>query len=148
MYTGLLHLHSVLRYLILVLLVVVVVLALIGVLNKKPFGKTDNKLSLFLFIFTHTQLLVGIILYIVSYSGGHRVQFNSETMSTPALRYFAVEHSLMMLIAIVLITLGRTRAKKAATDLAKHKQLLIFNGIALLIIVGTIYGMGRAFNTL
>jgi uncharacterized membrane protein len=148
MYTGLLHLHSILRYFILALLVVVVVLALIGLLNKKAYGKTDNKLSLFLFILTHTQLLVGIILYIVSYTGGHRVQFNSETMSTPALRYFAVEHFLMMLIAIVLITLGRTRAKKAVTDLAKHKLILIFNGIALLIILGTIYGMGRAYNTL
>jgi hypothetical protein len=148
MYTGLLHTHSVLRYFILIMLIIVIVVSLIGWLQRKPFTGMNNRLSLFLFIVTHTQLLVGIILYIVSYANGQRVQFNSETMSTPALRYFAVEHTLAMLIAIVLITLGRTGAKKLADDVAKHKRLFIFNSIALLIIAGMVYGLGNSYNTL
>lgn len=148
MYTGLLHTHSALRYFLLLLLVAVIIMAMLGVIQKKPYKAIDDKFSLVLFIVAHTQLLVGIILYIVSYTGDHRVQFNSETMSTPALRYFAVEHTVAMLIAIVLITLGRTGTKKLADDLAKHRRLLIFNSIALLIILGTIYGMGRDYNTM
>ena len=148
MYTGLLHTHSALRYFMLILLIAVIVMAMIGVIRKKPYTGIDDKFSLILFIVAHTQLLVGIILYVASYTGGHRVQFNSETMSTPALRYFAVEHVVAMLIAIVLITLGRTGAKKLADDLAKHRRLLIFNSIALIIILGTVYGMGREYNTM
>lgn len=148
MYTGLLHTHSALRYLLLLLLVAVIIMSMLGVIQKKPYKAFDDKFSLVLFIVAHTQLLVGIILYIVSYTGDHRVQFNSETMSTPSLRYFAVEHTVAMLIAILLITLGRTGTKKLADDFAKHRRLLIFNSIALLIILGTIYGLGRDYNTM
>ncbi len=148
MYLGLLHTHSVLRYAILLLLVIVIIMAISGLAKRRPFSAMDNRMSLFLFIGAHLQLLIGIILYIVSYTGGQRVQFNSETMSTPALRYFAVEHVTMMLVAIVLITVGRTGLKKLTADQAKHRRLLIFNTIALLVIVGTIYGLGRAYNTI
>lgn len=147
MYQGLLITHSYLRYAILILLVIVIVMAATGLARKSAFNKTDNRMSLFLFIFTHLQLLIGLILYGVSYSGGFRVQFNSQTMKDPALRYFAVEHFIMMLIAIVLITIARTGAKKLASDQAKHKRMLILNSIALIIIVATVYVAGANYNT-
>ena len=147
MYTGLLLTHSYLRYFILIMLIIVIVISLIGLINKKPYTRTHNKAGLFLFICTHTQLLVGLILYVVSYSGNHRVQFNADTMKTPALRYFAVEHTLMMLIVVALITIARISTKKIPVDRAKHKRMLILNSIALVIIVATIYGAGRNYNT-
>lgn len=147
MYSGLLVTHSYLRYFILIMLIVVIVMSLVGLINKKPYTKAHDKTGLFLFICTHVQLLLGIILYIVSYTGGGRVQFNSETMKNAALRYFAVEHGLMMLIAVVFITLARTGAKKLAADQAKHKRLFIFNLIALIVILGTVYGLGGGYNT-
>ncbi|MBT1703221.1 cytochrome B [Chryseosolibacter indicus] len=147
MYSGLLVTHSYLRYFILIMLIIVIVMSLIGLVNKKPYTKTHDKTGLFLFICTHIQLLLGIILYIVSYTSGGRVQFNSETMKNAALRYFAVEHGLTMLIAVVFITLARTGAKKLAVDQAKHRRLFIFNLIALIIIIGTVYGLGGGYNT-
>ena len=146
MYSGLLLIHSYLRYFVLIMLVIVIVISLIGWLNKKPYTRRDDKVSLFLFICTHLQLLIGVILYIVSLSAGGRVQFNSETMKNAALRYFAVEHGLMMLVAVVLITLARTGAKKLAVDQAKHKRLFILNSIALIVILATIYGLGGGYN--
>jgi hypothetical protein len=134
MYTGLLHTHSLLRYFILLALVVVIVKALMGLTNKQPYGKWDNKLGLYLFIFTHMQLLLGLILYFVS----PRVQFGSTTMSDKFTRYWTVEHITAMLIAVVLITLARTTSKRMPDDLAKHRRMLIFNALALLVIVGTI----------
>jgi len=139
MYTGLLHTHSLLRYFILLALVVVIVKSLMGLLNRQPYGKLDNRLGLYLFIFTHMQLLIGLILYFVS----PFVKFGSETMSDKATRYWTVEHLTAMLIAVVLITLARTTSKRMTDDSAKHKRMLIFNSIALIVIVGTIMMSGR-----
>ena len=134
MYTGLLHTHSLLRFFILIALLLVIVKALIGLINKQPYGKWDNKLGLYLFIFTHMQLLVGLILYFVS----PRVQFGATTMSDKFTRYWTVEHITAMLIAVVLITLARSTSKRIADDAAKHKRMLLFNATALLLIVATI----------
>ena len=138
MLTGLLHTHSLLRYFVLILLIVVIVNSLLGMMNRKPFGNRDNKLSLFLFIFTHLQLLVGLVLYVLNFTQNRLVQFNASTMKTPGLRYWSVEHIFGMLVAIVLITIARISAKKLADDTAKHKRLFIFNLVALAIIVITI----------
>jgi len=59
-------LHSLNRFVLLILLLVVIGKSLMGWLNKSPFEKADDKLSLFLFISTHTQLLLGLILYFIS----------------------------------------------------------------------------------
>lgn len=141
MYNALLTTHSYLRYIILILLIVVIITSLLGMVNKKTFSPTDNKLSLFLFISTHLQLLLGLILFFVS----PLVQFSGEAMKNPATRHWLVEHNTAMLIAIVLITLARTTSKKMADSHAKHKRMFIFNLIALVIIVLTISISGRDF---
>jgi hypothetical protein len=146
MYQGLLVTHSYLRYIILLMLVIVIIVSLVGVMNKRPFTRRDDKLSLFLFICAHTQLLIGIILYFVSYGGGHRVQFNAQTMKEAALRYFAVEHALMMIIAIALITIARVSSKKTAVDQVKHKRMLIYNALALVLIIATVFVLGGQYN--
>jgi hypothetical protein len=138
MLTGLLHTHSLLRYFILIALIVVIVNSLIGMMNKKPFGKWDDKFSLYLLIFTHMQFVVGIILYFMNFSQNRLVQFNASTMKEPGLRYWSVEHLLGMLVAIVLITVARATSKRFPDDVAKHKRLFIFNLVALAVIVVTI----------
>ncbi len=139
MYTGLFHTHSLLRYFILIALVVVIIKAVAGLMNKQPYGKWDNKLGLYLFIFTHMQLLFGLILYFVS----PFVKFGPETMSDKATRYWTVEHITAMLIAVVLITLARTTSKRMTNDSQKHKRMLVFNALALIVIVATILMSGR-----
>jgi hypothetical protein len=131
----LLLIHSVLRYFILALLVIVIVQSLVGWLNNKPYGKIENRIGLFLFITTHTQLLVGIILFFVS----DVVMFSSEAMKNDMTRYWLVEHNTAMLIAIALITMARTTSKKMSDPNAKHKRMFIFNTIALIIILAAIW---------
>lgn len=144
MYIGLLHTHSMLRYLVLIMLLVVIVNSFIGMTSKKPFGKTDNLLGLTLFSATHTQLLIGLLLFFVS----PFVSFSGEAMKNQSLRYWTTEHSLMMLIAIVLITMARITAKKMTDDGAKHKRMFVFNALALLIILVAIAMSGRGFLSL
>jgi low temperature requirement protein LtrA len=139
MNTGLLHLHSTLRYLILIALIVVIVKSLIGWLGKKQYTNLDNRLGLYLFIFTHMQLLIGLVLYFVS----DVVQFNEGTMKNKDLRYWAVEHLAIMLVSVVLITMARITSKKMATDEAKHRRMVVFNGAALVLILLAIAMSGR-----
>lgn len=139
MYQGLLHTHILLRYFIFIMLIVVIGMALIGLINKKPYGNLDNRLGLYLLIFTHLQLVAGLILYFVS----PFVKFSGETMKEPSLRYWTVEHITGMLIAVALITVARISSKKLPTATAKHKRLLILNGVALLVIIAIIYMSGR-----
>jgi hypothetical protein len=139
MYQGILSLHSIVRYFILVMLIVVIVQSLLGMVNKKQYGSMDNKLGLFLFILTHTQLLIGIILYFISPA----VQFSGAAMKEASTRYWLVEHNTAMIIAIILISVARISSKKLANDVDKHRRMFILNTIALAIILVTIWLSGR-----
>jgi hypothetical protein len=141
MYQGLLLTHSYLRYFVLILLVIVIIISLVGLIGKKPYTKEHDKVGLFLFICTHTQLLIGVILFFVS----PFVQFSGAAMKDPTTRYWLVEHNTAMLIAIALITVARSTSKKMPVDQDKHKRLFIFNLIALIIILVTIALSGRHF---
>jgi len=133
-YSFLQHLHSGFRYIVVVLVIVAALLALLGLTGKKPYTEGNRKLNLFAMISVHTQLLIGIVLYFVS----PFVQFTKDTMKNPATRYFTVEHWVMMIIAIVLITIGHAKSKKAATPEEKHKAIFVFYILGLIIITSGI----------
>lgn len=133
--------HSTLRYFILVFLLILLYRSFQGWQKKSDFTATDNKVSLWLFILTHSQLLLGLILYFVS----PLVIFDGASMKNAVARYWLVEHITMMLIAVVLITMARVTAKKMTEAVAKHKRLFIFNLIALIFIVAAIAMSGRGF---
>jgi len=94
----------------------------------------DEKLNLWLFMVTHTQLILGLILYFIS----PVVIFSGESMKEATARYWLVEHGSLMLIAIALITIGRIATKKLTDSTLKYKKLFIYNGIALLLILASI----------
>lgn len=136
--------HSVFRYFVLIFLIIFVVRALMGWMNKSSYNKLDEKLGLWLFMVTHTQLVLGLVLFFISPA----VVFSAASMKDATARYWLVEHSSMMLIAIVLITLARITTKKITDSAAKYKKLFIYNAIALLLIVVAIMQSGRGFLNL
>ncbi|MCW9708675.1 cytochrome B [Fodinibius salsisoli] len=127
MYNILLHTHSGLRWLVLIALIV----ALFQTFSRR--GTTgsimETKSVLFTFILTHIQLLVGLILYFIS----PKVVFGANTMSDSLFRFFTVEHLVGMLIAIVLITLGYSKAKKAEKPFNKAFNYYIAAFILILL---------------
>ena|SRR2546428_8004238 len=132
MYTGLLHLHSILRWLALILLIISVAKAVSAwSSSNKIYTEGDRKLNLFALISMHTQLIIGFVLYFLS----SKVQFNASTMKDSILRYFTVEHVFMMIIAIVFITMGYSKAKRLDIGFEKHKKIAIFYGLGLIIII-------------
>lgn len=127
MYNILLHAHSGLRWLVLIALVI----ALFQTFSRR--GTTgsimETKSVLFTFILSHIQLLIGLILYFIS----PKVVFGADTMSNSLIRFFSVEHLAGMLIAIVLITMGYTQAKKAELPFNKAFNFYIAAFILILI---------------
>lgn len=134
MYTGLNHLHSGLRYIVLLFMVLSLVSALAGYFGDKPFTKRDKLFGLFTLISSHIQLLVGLVMYFLSPWFEAFMNDAKSAMGNAQVRFFAVEHISLMIIAIALITVGYSRSKKAETDKGKHGRLAIFYGIALILI--------------
>lgn len=139
MYTGMMHMHSFLRWVILLLAVIAIVRSIAGMTGNKPFTAGDKKTGLFLMISCDIMLLIGIYLWISRETvwGLNSIQSlgMGEVMQQPVARFFAVEHLLSMTIAIALVHVGKSFAKKNISDLTKHKRTLLFYGLALLIIL-------------
>lgn len=130
--------HNILRWAVLLFGVLAVLGALSAVFSKREYKSSDNKMGLFFMISCDIQLLLGLILY---FSGMWFTMLKTaakEVMKDPAERFFAVEHALMMIIAWLLVHVGRSMVKRGSTDAQKHKRTLIYFGIALVIILAMI----------
>jgi hypothetical protein len=126
--------HSGWAYLALLLLVITVLNSVLGMVSKKEFSSKDRTIALLGLIFSHIQLLVGLVLYFISPLG----KAGLSEMSNAAIRLTALEHPLINIIAIVFITIGWSKHKKVTTSEAKFKTISIFYGIGLLLILARI----------
>jgi len=131
MYTFVQKFHSGWAYLALLLLILAVINSFLGMTSKKDFTAKDRKIALFGLIATHIQLLVGFILYFISPLGLD----SFGQMKDAALRLTSLEHPLINIIAIVLITFGWSKHKKAENSTTKFKSIAIFYGFGLLLIL-------------
>ena len=138
MYNILLHSHSGLRWIVLILILASLGKAISGMASGGNFSALDNKLSLFSLISCHLMLVLGLVLYFVSPIVQSGLSNMGEAMKDPVLRFWTVEHLSMMLIGILLISLGRIRLKKLDGDAAKHKNIFIFFSLGLLFILSRI----------
>ena len=136
---ALVHAHSIGRWIVLLLLIFAILNSLIA--GNRPFIRTDARLGLLLTIFADIMLLLGIYLW---YAGdwGYKMIENAggfgEVMKNSLARFYVVEHTAGMLIAIILIHIGKAQGKKALSDKSKHRRTMIFYLLALLIILASI----------
>lgn len=139
MYTGLLHTHNLLRWLILFTMIAALVFAFTGWFGKKDWTKKDNLSSLLLTILMDLQLVIGLILYFFV-SPITKAAFTDfgAAMKNSDLRFYAVEHLLLMVIALVFVHIGRIKSKKALVYVDKHKAAAIWYGIAFILILAGI----------
>jgi hypothetical protein len=130
--------HNVLRWAVLLFGVWAVISALTGVFSKRTYTGSDNKTSLFFMISCDIQLLLGRILYCTGMWFDKVKSGMGAVMKDPTERFFAVEHAMMMIIAWLLVHVGRSMVKRAGTDAQKHKRTLIYFGLALILILAMI----------
>lgn len=133
MYIGLQHLHSWLAYLVLAALGIIFLYVLANFFSDKPFTEKVRKASLVGLIVSHLQLLAGLVLYFVSPKG--LSNFSGEAMGDAMSRLYMLEHPLTMIVAIILITVGYSKAKNGEDDAGRYKKILIFYGLGLFLML-------------
>lgn len=136
MYPFIKSVHSNLAIILLFVLVAAVLYLLFGFFTKKSFTDTTKRVALVGLITSHTQLLIGLLIYFISPLGVQN--FSKESMGNSISRLFMLEHPLVMIIGIVFITIGYSKAKRATTDGQKYKLLSIFYTIGLICILSRV----------
>ena len=122
-------LHSLLRYGVLLTLLVAFLVNLRGWLMGRPILTGERMITIIAMVLCHVQFVVGLVLY------GMNWKAMSDVDAGPTQRFFKYEHAATMLIAIVLVTLGRSLSKRAQDERAKQMRVAIFYGIGLLLIL-------------
>jgi hypothetical protein len=130
---ALIHGHSGLRWVALILLLVAIGRAFARK-NKGLYEQSDRMINMFAMVTLHIQLVLGGILYFIS----PKVVFVDGWMKVPQARFYGLEHILMMVIAIVLVTIGHGKAKRGTDPAKKHKTIAIWYTIALIVILAAI----------
>lgn len=132
-------LHSGWAYITLLILIIAVGNAIIGVTSNKEFQEKDLRIPLFALIIAHIQLLIGLVAYFMS------AQFTflkengmGAAMKDPEIRLVVIEHPLMMILAVILITVGFSKHKNKSTDKAKFKTIALYYGVALVFVLSRI----------
>lgn len=136
MYSLVVTLHSLVRWAIVIVGVVAVVRAWIGWRGNKPWAQLDDRLGLGFTTVMDLNLLLGLLLYFV-FSPITTGAFNdfAGAMGNSGLRFYLVEHISVMIVAVIVAHIGRSRSKKAASDTGKFKQAAIFFTLAMVLVL-------------
>ena len=142
MYTGFLHLHNTLRWLVLVVALITLAKYFMAWFSHNRWKKSDNILGIVFTAVMDLQLLVGLALYFfLSPITQAAFQNIGAAMKNAELRFYLVEHFLLMLIAVVLVHIGRSKSKKATVPRKKFGVALLYFSIAyILLLVGIPWG--------
>jgi uncharacterized membrane protein YozB (DUF420 family) len=135
--TGLLHLHNLLRWVIVILLLVSLYKAWAGWQQKKVFSPADKKVWLFTMIAGHITLLVGLYQVLMGRFGILKglPEGVDSVMKNNTYRFFWVEHPITMILAIVFLTLAHGMAKKQVPDDVKYRKAFIFLLLAFILLL-------------
>jgi hypothetical protein len=138
MYSAIVGVHSLIRWVVLLAALVAVARGIAG-WNKSRWMPADGRAGMLFVAALDIQLLLGLLLYLF-FSPVVRTAFSNLAVAMKAseYRYFLVDHPAGMLVAIVLAHIGRVRTRKAMPDEAKHRAAAVFYGLALLLILLTI----------
>ena len=134
-FLHLLSFHNLLRWVVLVAALIAVVVAMSGWSGAKPAGATLRRYTIIFVIAIDIEFLVGLLLYF----GASPITRNmSVAMSQQEPRFFAVEHTLLMFLAVVCAHVGGALSRKARTDRAKYRGAAITFALSLLLMLAGI----------
>lgn len=139
MHSTLVFVHSLLRWVVILFAVAAISFAIRGLAGKREFAKQDNRIGLLFTISLDLQVLLGLLMYfVVSPTTVWILDHFKEAMKDRELRFWAVEHATAMILALVLVHVGRVMVRRAETPKLKHRRALIFFGIGTLVMLAGI----------
>lgn len=132
-----LGLHNLVRWLVIAAGLYAVVLFWRGWLQGRTWNAGESKAARLFVTSLDVQFLLGLLLY-VFFSPLTRKAFGDmgAAMRDAPVRYFVVEHVVMMLAAIVIAHIGNGRVRRAKTDAAKFQTAALWFGVAVAAILG------------
>ncbi len=130
MYVALLHTHNLTRWIVLIAALVALAFALQGWLGRGAFEKRHRLANLAFVVSMDVQLLIGLALYVVSPLVQAALRDMSSAMAIQPMRFFAVEHIAVMLVAVALAHVGSVVVRRAASDRGKHGRTLLWFGLS------------------
>ncbi len=136
MYSFLQTVHSYFAYAALLIAIAAWVLHLVAKNAKSPYTNKHRQWAILGMIAAHVQLLLGLILYFISPMGV--ANLSGATMKDSLGRLYALEHPLMMILGIGLITIGYVKSKKATDDNKKFHAVILYFGLGLIFLLSRI----------
>jgi len=130
-------LHNIVRWAVLLFGLWTLLSAISGVASRRNYTSGDSRSNFLFMLSCDIQLLLGLILYYTN-SWFERLKDIGNNMKDANNRFFTMEHGLLMIIALILVHIGRVSVKKAATPAAKHKRTVLFFGLAIILILAAI----------
>jgi hypothetical protein len=139
MYSFTLTLHSLIRWLVLIAGILAAGRAVIGWLRQADWTGLDNRLGLFFMIGVDIQVLLGLVLYLfLSPITAEAFTDFGAAMADADVRFYAVEHVLLMVVVLALVHMGRALPKKVESAAKKHQRAAILFSIALIAVLAAI----------
>ena len=136
MYTFVLAVHNIMRWIVVVLAIIALVRAYWGWLGKREWSQADRKVGMYFSISMDVQLLLGLILYFgLSPITRSAIQDIGAAMANAGLRFFALEHFFYMFLAVIVVHAGTTLSRKAVDPVAKHRRAALWFTLAVLLIL-------------
>ena len=138
MYNILKTVHSYWAFFVLTILFIAILNSLIKIISKKSFNSTDLRISLFGLIFSHIQLLIGLILYFISPWFDQWSSLGMGVMKNNESRLYLVEHPITNILAIFFITIGWSLHKKQSESSKKFLRISLFYGFGYILLLSRI----------
>ncbi len=135
MYPTLLAVHNLLRWLVLAAMLIAVARSINGWISNRSFSRMDGMVRHWTATLAHIQLVIGVWLYLISPIVGPLFQDFSTAVHLREPRFFGMEHSLMMIVAITILSIGSAKSKRKAADRDQFKTMAIWFSIALVIVL-------------
>jgi uncharacterized membrane protein YozB (DUF420 family) len=136
MYSFFLAVHNIFRWIVIILLFLALIRAYWGWFGKREWTSTDRKVGTFYSISIDVQLLLGLILYfLLSPITRTAISDFGAAMSSADLRFFALEHILYMVLALIFAHIGVAAARRVNEDVSKHRRAAIWFSLSLIVIL-------------
>lgn len=136
MYSAILISHIVISILLILLAIYIVIRSFFGVFRIINFSTfQDIKLPIVAVIFLYLELILGFLLYAI-YINKLEILITQENANAYfSARFWAVEHAILMIFAIIFGHLGLVYAKNLKEDGQKFKKNLLYFGLSFVLIV-------------
>jgi len=135
-FRWLLSIHSIFRWFVVLTLLWSLFRGYRGWQGKRAWTNLDRRAGMFLTMAYDVQFLFGLILAIISPIVAAAFSNLGAAMQVAELRFFAVEHMPLMLVALIVGHITSALSRKAPDDTIKHRRAALgYTLLALITIV-------------